>query len=86
MPSTERIIFQPYVWGKPKRGRAQLEPGKPIVCGSVEEGRRRTDKVTAGGTSMNGALLVRMFVDEDAGNCGEPEILESVGDVPELED
>ncbi|PYD63539.1 hypothetical protein [Gluconacetobacter entanii] len=86
MPATERIIFQPYAWGKPKRGRAQLEPGAPVVCRSVEEGRRRADKIAAGGTSMDGALLVRMFVDEDAGDYGEPEILESVGDVPEMED
>ncbi|PYD78085.1 hypothetical protein CFR80_16985 [Komagataeibacter oboediens] len=86
MPATERIIFQPYVWGKPKRGRVQLEPVAPVVCRSVEEGRRRADKIAAGGTSMAGALLVRMFVDEDAGDYGEPEILESVGDVPEKED
>lgn len=85
MAATERIIFQPYIWGKPKRGSTQLEPGTPIVCRSVEEGRRRTDKVAAGGTSMAGALLVRMEVDEDAGDYGEPEILESVGDVPEME-
>ena len=85
MAATERIIFQPYIWGKPKRGGVQLEPGTPIVCRSVEEGRRRTDKVAAGGTSMAGALLVRMEVDEDAGDYGEPEILESVGDVPEIE-
>ncbi|MBE7729436.1 hypothetical protein [Komagataeibacter sp. FXV3] len=86
MAATERIIFQPYIWGKPKRGAAQLEPGTPIVCRSVEEGRRRTDKVAARGTSMAGAILVRMEVDEDAGDYGEPEILESVGDVPEMED
>ncbi|KON64779.1 hypothetical protein KOEU_17490 [Komagataeibacter europaeus] len=86
MTATERIIFQPYIWGKPKRGGAQLEPGAPIVCRSVEEGRRRTDKVAAGGTSMAGAILVRMEVDEDAGDYGEPEILESVGDVPKMEE
>ncbi|MFT9165422.1 MAG: hypothetical protein ABF504_10120 [Komagataeibacter saccharivorans] len=86
MAATERIIFQPYIWGKPNRGSAQLELGVPIVCRSVEEGRRRTDKVAAGGTSMAGALLVRMEVDEDAGDYGEPEILDSVGDVPEMEE
>ncbi|CAM3067741.1 hypothetical protein CFR75_14830 [Komagataeibacter xylinus] len=86
MPSTERIIFQPYKWGSPKRGRTQLEPGTPIVCRSVEEGRRRADKVAVGGTSIDGAVLVRMFVDEEAGDYGEPEILVSVGDVPDIEE
>lgn len=86
MSTTERIIFQPYKWGKSKRGQAQLEPGAPIMCRSVEEGRRRADKVAAGGTSTDGALLVRMLVDEEAGDYGEPEILESVGDVPEIEE
>lgn len=86
MSITERIIFQPYRGGSPKRGRTQLEPVTPIVCRSVEEGMRRADKVAAGGTSIDGALLVRMLVDEEAGDYGEPEILKSVGDVPEIEE
>ncbi|WP_395371881.1 hypothetical protein [Komagataeibacter diospyri] len=86
MAVTERIIFQPYIWGKPKRGGPQLELGTPILCWSVEEGRRRIDKVAAGSTSMAGAILVSMEVDEDAGDYGEPKILERVGDVPEVED
>ncbi|WP_264997128.1 hypothetical protein [Komagataeibacter xylinus] len=56
------------------------------MCRSVEEGRRRADKVAVGGTSIDGAVLVRMFVDEEAGDYGEPEILVSVGDVPDIEE
>ncbi|ATU72648.1 hypothetical protein CT154_07130 [Komagataeibacter xylinus] len=86
MPMTERIVFQPYAWGKTKRGTALLEARAPILCKSLDEARRRADKVARGDTSMAGAHVVRMEVDEEAGDYGEAEIIQIAGDVPSLGD
>lgn len=85
MSSTVRIIFQPYVVrmiGK----RKQLSPGSPIACRDEQEALRRLDKVKAGLSGAAGAQVVRMLVDEDAGDYGDPEILGSVGEVPQNDD
>ncbi|CEF41094.1 hypothetical protein ASN_1758 [Acetobacter senegalensis] len=81
MAATERIIFQPYVWKKTGK-RTTLEPGTPVACRDTEDALRRIEKVREGLLSVAGAQAVRMTVDEEAGDYGEPEILGSVGDVP----
>lgn len=81
MAATERIIFQPYVWKKAGK-RTTLEPGTPVACRDVEDALRRIEKVQEGLLSVAGAQAVRMTVDEEAGDYGEPEVLGSVGDVP----
>lgn len=80
MAAIERIIFQPYVWRKSGR-RTILEPGAAVACRDAEDALRRIEKVRSGQLSVAGAQAVRMTVDEDAGDYGEPEILGSVGDV-----
>lgn len=80
MAATERIIFQPYVWRKSGR-RTVLEPGAAIACRDADDALRRIDKVKEGLLSVAGAQAVRMAVDEEAGDYGEPEVLGSVGDV-----
>lgn len=84
MAATERIIFQPYVWKKSGR-RTILEPGAAVACRDAEDALRRIEKVREGQLSVAGAQAVRMSVDEDAGDYGEPEVLGSVGDVPDRE-
>lgn len=81
MAATERIIFQPYVWRKSGR-RTVLEPGAAIACRDADDALRRIEKVRAGQLTVAGAQAVRMAVDEEAGDYGEPEVLGSVGDVP----
>ncbi|MFT8445100.1 MAG: hypothetical protein ABF751_09835 [Acetobacter orientalis] len=81
MAATERIIFQPYVWRKSGR-RTILEPGAAIACRDADDALRRIEKVREGLLSVAGAQAVRMSVDEEAGDYGEPEVLGSVGDVP----
>ena len=71
-----RIIYQPYGKG--------LKPGTPIVCRDSAEGERRAEKAMAAG-SILGAHVVRMVVDEDVGDYGEPEYLFSLGAVPVTE-
>ena len=68
-----RIIYQPYGKG--------MKPGTPVVCRDPAEGERRAEKALAGG-SILGAHVVRLVVDEDAGDYGEPEYLFSLGAVP----
>ncbi|MCI1437091.1 MAG: hypothetical protein LKI03_06035 [Acetobacter indonesiensis] len=81
MAATERIIFQPYVWRKSGK-RTTLEPGAAVACRDTEDALRRIEKVQEGLLSVAGAQAVRMTVDEEAGDYGEPEVLGSVGDVP----
>ncbi len=73
MPATTRIIYQPYARGQ--------RPGQAVVCRDEMEGRRRAEKAMAAG-SIEGAHVVRVRVDEDAGDYGEPEFLLSLGQVP----
>lgn len=81
MAATERVIFQPYVWKKTGR-RTFLEPAAAVACRDVEDAMRRIEKVRNGQLSVAGAQAVRMTVDEDAGDYGEPEILGNAGDIP----
>ncbi|KXV60260.1 hypothetical protein AD948_05785 [Acetobacter senegalensis] len=83
MAATERIIFQSYVWRKSGR-RTILEPGTAVACRGTEDALRRIEKVRDGLLSVAGAQAVRVTVDEEAGDYGEPEVLGSVGDVPGL--
>jgi hypothetical protein len=76
MASTTRIIYQPYIKG--------MKPGTPIVCRDAAEGERRAEKAMAGG-SILGAHVVRVAIDEDAGDYGDPEYLLTVGSVPATE-
>ena len=76
MAATTRIVYQPYVKG--------MKPGTPVVCRDPAEGERRAEKAFAGG-SILGAHVVRMVVDEEAGDYGDPEYLFSIGDVPATE-
>lgn len=81
MPATERIIFQPYVWKKAGK-RTTLEHGTPVACRGVEDALRRIEKVRDGLLSVAGAQAVRVAVDEEARDYGEPEVSGSVGNVP----
>ncbi len=76
MAATTRIIYQPY-------GR-NLRPGQAVVCRDGEEGRRRAEKALAAG-SIEGAHVVRITVDEDAGDYSDPEFLLTLGQVPSAE-
>ncbi|MCG0998163.1 hypothetical protein [Acetobacter persici] len=82
MAATERVIFQPYVWKKTGR-RTILEPTAAVSCRDAEDALRRIEKVRDGLLSVAGAQAVRMTVDEEAGDYGEPEVLGCVGTVPE---
>lgn len=77
MASTTRIIYQPYVAGP----GGSLKAGIPIACKSADEGLRRAERAMQGG-SIQGAQVVRMTHDDDAGEFGEPEFLGQVGRVP----
>lgn len=79
MAATERIIFQPYVWKKVGK-RTALEPGTPVACRDAEDALRRIEKVRDGLLSVAGAQAVRMTVDEEAGDYGEPEVLGIIGE------
>ncbi|MFT8782235.1 MAG: hypothetical protein ABF823_03550 [Acetobacter syzygii] len=81
MALAERIVFQPFLW----QG-AVLRAGAPIVCPSVEDARRRVDKIRTGILHVAGAVVVRMEVDEEIGDYGEPEYLEQIGHVPGVEE
>ncbi|MFT8836135.1 MAG: hypothetical protein ABF883_12385 [Acetobacter sp.] len=81
MAVAERIVFQPFLC----QGGV-LGAGVPIVCPNVEDARRRVDKIRAGILHVAGAVVVRMDVDEDIGDYGEPEYLERIGDTPGGED
>lgn len=81
MTAIERIIYQPYIWRKSGK-RTILEPGSAVACRDKEDALRRIEKVRGGLISVAGAQAVRMAVDEEAGDYGEPEVLGSVGEVP----
>jgi hypothetical protein len=76
MAATTRIIYQPYLKG--------MKPGTAVVCRDEAEGARRADKAMEGG-SIVGAHVVRVTVDEEAGDYGEPDYLVTVGSVPPRE-
>ncbi len=76
MAATTRIVYQPYIKG--------MKPGTPVVCRDPAEGERRAEKAMAGG-SILGAQVVRMVVDEEMGDFGEPEFLFTIGAVPATE-
>ena len=80
MPSSSKIIYQPYIAGS----RGALKAGTAIPCSSAEEGSRRAERALAGG-SILGAQVVRVTHDDDAGEFGEPEYLASFGRVPDPE-
>ncbi|MFT8896469.1 MAG: hypothetical protein ABF968_05835 [Acetobacter sp.] len=85
MAAEERIIFQPYVLKVDRKGIQRPEAVAPVVCRSVEDGKARADKITSGAsTSFVGAHVVRLLVDEEAGDYADPEILAAVGIVPEI--
>lgn len=85
MVTEEQIILQPYTWKKGGR-RPKLAPGAPIVCRDEEEGLRRLEKVRSGQLSVDGAQVVKMSVDVETGDYGEPEYLGSAGEIPEASD
>jgi hypothetical protein len=78
MAQTEQIVFQPYVTGK----RGAIMPGPAIPCRSIEEANRRAEKAMAGGQVLGGHV-VRMMVDAEAGDYGDPEFVATYGTVPE---
>jgi len=81
-----KILFQPYQWKKQKRGADRLEAAPAIECKVIGDGLRRIEKIRAGGTGFAGAQLVRISVDVEAGDYGEPEFLDEAGDVPAREE
>lgn len=80
MAATERIIFQPYVTGK----RGSIARGPAVACRDQAEAQRRADKAMAG-AQIIGAHIVRLMVDEEAGDYGDPEFLGVIGTVPDSE-
>lgn len=81
MALAERIVFQPFV-----RQGTVLRAGAPILCPNVDDARRRVEKIRSGILHVAGAVVVRMQMDEEIGDYGEPEYLERIGDVPGHED
>ncbi|MFT8591264.1 MAG: hypothetical protein ABF746_08600 [Acetobacter orientalis] len=82
MVAVSRIVFVPYVLRQ--RGKKKvLEAGTPIQCRTEADALRWIDKVQTGTLSAVGGQAVKMTVDEDAGEYGEPEYLASAGNVPE---
>lgn len=59
-----------------------LEPGAAVACRDAEDALRRIEMVQNGLLGVAGIQAVRMSVDEEAGDDGEPEVIESLGDVP----
>ncbi|WP_099347968.1 hypothetical protein [Acetobacter aceti] len=85
MAAEERIIFQPYVLKAGRKGVQRPEPVAPVVCRSAQDGLARADKITNGASaSFVGAHVVRLVVDEEAGDYSDPEILAVAGIVPEI--
>lgn len=80
MGAKQQIVFQPYVPG----ARGAVKPGTPVPCRSAEEGQRRAEKAMAAGSAI-GAHVVKMMVDEEAGDYGDPEYLFTTGRVPETD-
>lgn len=80
MPTTAKIIYQPYVMN----ARGALKPGTSVECRTPEEGFRRAEKAMAGG-SIAGARVVRMTHDDDAEEFGPAEHLGAFGQVPDGE-
>ena len=79
MALSERIIFQPY-----RRGtRGDVIAGGAMVCRTQEEAQRRADKAMTGGVAI-GAHIVRIVVDAELGDYGEPEYLAVMGIVPDF--
>jgi len=76
---SERIIFQPYSRGR----RGDVVAGGAVVCRTPEEAQRRADKALTGGSAI-GAHIVRMVVDTELGDYGEPEYLAVMGIVPDF--
>ncbi|OUJ14347.1 hypothetical protein [Acetobacter sp. DsW_063] len=81
MPAQEQIIFQTYTRRAQGR-RSVLQANVPIVCPSEGDGLRRLEKVREGALSVDGAQVVRVAIDDEAGDYGEPVYLGSFGDVP----
>lgn len=80
MAASEQTFYQPYNLGK----RGTLAPGKPVPCRTPEEAIRRAEKALAAGL-IAGAHVLRVAVDAEAGEWGEPEYVASFGAVPEPE-
>ncbi|OUI96317.1 hypothetical protein HK17_11880 [Acetobacter indonesiensis] len=85
MNATQRIVFMPYVWRLRGKNKA-LEPGSPIMCQSEGEALRWIEKIENKSLSVAGGQVVRMLVDEAAGEYGEPEFLASAGTVPSIQE
>lgn len=69
-------IFTAYVNGKiTAHGIKNI----PALGRDAEDVLRRIEKVRDGLLSVSGAQAVRLTVDEEAGDYGEPEVLGSVG-------
>lgn len=81
MAATEHVIFQTYAWKK-IGSRSILQPGTAVACRNSEDALRRLEKAKDGLLNVAGAQAVRMSVDEEAGDYGEPEVLGSVGETP----
>jgi len=62
----------------------RLERSTPIECDSLWDGKEILAKLRAGKTGFDGAYLIRVTIDPDTGNKGEPEFLDRAGDVPNL--
>ncbi len=80
MALAEHIIFQPYLDAR----RGTLKPGVPIACRSPENARRRAEKAMASGMIVGGHV-VRIMIDAEAGDYGDPEFLGVYGKVPETD-
>jgi hypothetical protein len=77
--AAERIIYQPYLRGK----RGNVIAGSATVCRTPEEAQRRADKAMVTDGNTIGVHIVRMTVDVELGDYGEPEYLATIGIVPD---
>ncbi|MCP1197006.1 hypothetical protein NKW84_14215 [Acetobacter senegalensis] len=85
MGATQRIVFMPYVW-RLKGKKRVLEPGIPVICRTETEALRWVEKIDNKSLSAAGGQAVKMLVDEEAGDYGEPELLASAGTVPPIQE
>lgn len=85
MGASQRIVFMPYVWRVRGKKRV-LEPGIPVICRTEAEALRWIEKIENKSLSAAGGQAVKMLVDEEVEDYGEPEFLAYAGTVPSVQE
>jgi hypothetical protein len=77
MAIEQLVFFQPYLRGP----RGGIKPGQAVPCRDTAQAELRAEKAMATGRIIGGHV-VRCLTDAEAGDYGEPEFLNSYGEVP----